>query len=70
MIEIAIILAIGILMTIVLLMILMPLLVFSEQQDNHQINKEHLYEWKKIQNSITKLEKSIKENKKNENKKN
>ena len=67
MIEIALILAIGILMTIVLLMLLLPILVFSKHQDDNLINKEYSCEWKKIHNSITKLEKSIKEN---ENKKN
>ena len=66
MIEIAIILAIGILMTLLLLMLL-PILVFSKQQNDNLINKEYSCEWKKIHNSLTKLEKSIKEN---ENKKN
>ena len=67
MIEIALILAIWILMTIVLLMLLLPILVFSKHQNDNLINKEYSYEWKKIHNSIAKLEKSIKEN---ENKKN
>lgn len=67
MIEIAFILAIGILMTIVLLMLLLPILSFSKQQDDNLINKEYSYEWKKIRNSLSKLERNIKEN---ENKKN
>lgn len=67
MIEIAIILAIGILMTIALLMLLLPILSFSKQQNDNLINKEYSCEWKKIRNSLSKLEKSIKEN---ENKKN
>lgn len=67
MIEIALILAIGILMTIALLMILLPILVFSKHQNDNLINKEYSCEWRKIHNSIAKLEKSIKEN---ENKKN
>lgn len=67
MIEIALILAIGILMTIVLLMLLVPILSFSKHQDDNLINREYSCEWKKIHNSLAKLEKSIKEN---ENKKN
>lgn len=67
MIEIAIILAIGILMTIVLLMLLLPILSFSKQQNDNLINKEYSCELKKIHSSLSKLEKSIKEN---ENKKN
>lgn len=67
MIEIAIILAIGILMTLVLLILLLPILVFSKHQSDNLINKEHSCEWKKIHNSLNKLEKSIKQN---ENKKN
>ena len=67
MIEIALILAIGILMTLVLLMISMPILVLNKQQDDKPINKEYSCEWKKIRNSLSKLERSIKEN---ENKKN
>ena len=67
MIEIAIILAIGILMIIVLLMLLLPILVFSKHQDDNLINREYSCKWKKIHNSLAKLEKSIKEN---ENKKN
>ena len=67
MIEIALILTIGILMTIVLLMLLLPILVFSKQKNDNLINKEYSFEWKKIRNSLDKLEKSIKEN---ENKKN
>lgn len=67
MIEIALILAIGILMTIVLLMLLLPILSLSKQKNDNLINKEYSCEWKKIHSSLTKLEKSIKEN---ENKKN